>query len=178
MSLKHKERITFILLIVFFLAGIKLFVQQNETKRPNLLFIMTDQQRFDALSYAGNTVLETPNMDRIAREGAFFENAHTQMAVCTPARASILTGHTVENTKMISNRVAYDGPKTGIMPTKTYDEILDAQGYHCEYYGKWHTPTFRAKIYKNPITVAGRSESELGPGKKEAYLNYDYTLLI
>lgn len=145
---------------------------EGEKKRPNLLFIMTDQQRFDALSFAGNNILETPNMDRLAKEGVFFKNAYTQCAVCTPARASILTGYTVANTKVISNKVAYVAEETGIMPMKTYDEVLDENGYSCEYYGKWHTPTFRAKVYQNPVTVAGKSKSELGPGKKAAYLNY------
>lgn len=145
---------------------------QKKEKRPNLLFIMTDQQRFDALSYAGNTVLHTPNMDRLAKEGVFFKNAHTQMAVCTPARASLLTGHTVENTKIISNKLAYNSIDTGIMPMKTYDEILSENGYSCSYFGKWHTPTFHATVYQNPVTVAGKSKSELGPGKKAAYLEY------
>ena len=172
MSIKNKTTLVYSLLVIFFLNGLYVFAQQSGKKPPNLLFIMTDQQRFDALSYAGNSILNTPNLDRLAREGAYFENAYTQMAVCTPARAAILTGHTVENTKVYSNKVAYNGPETGIMPMKTYDEILDENGYHCEYYGKWHTPTFHAKIYNNPVTVAGRSKSELGPGKKEAYLNY------
>ncbi len=144
----------------------------KEKKRPNLLFIMTDQQRFDALSYAGNKILYTPNMDRIAKEGVYFKNAHTQCAVCTPARASMLTGCSVANTKVISNKLAYVEKETGIMPMPTYDEILSANGYDCEYYGKWHTPTFRAKIYNNAVTVAGKSESELGPGKKAVYLSF------
>ncbi len=146
--------------------------QADEKQLPNLLFIMTDQQRFDAMSYAGNTVLETPNMDRLAREGVFFRNAYTQCAVCTPARAAMLTGRTVANTKVISNSLAYEPEESGIMPMKTYDELLADIGYECEYYGKWHTPTFRARIYNNPVTVAGRSKSELGPGKKTEYMHY------
>jgi hypothetical protein len=67
---------------------------RGQTAKPNLLFLVTDQQRFDALSYAGNKILHTPNMDRLAVEGAWFENAYTQCAVCTPARASMLTGYT------------------------------------------------------------------------------------
>ena len=144
----------------------------HEKKPPNLLFIMTDQQRFDAMSCAGNTALETPNMDRLAKEGVYFKNAYTQCAVCTPARAAMLTGMTVANTKVISNRLAYEPEDSGIMPMKTYDEILVDHGYEAEYYGKWHTPTFRAKVYNNPVTVAGRSKSELGPGKKAVYLSY------
>jgi len=144
----------------------------NSEKPPNLLFIMTDQQRFDALSYAGNKILNTPNMDRLAREGAWFENAYTQCAVCAPARASMLTGHTAANTKVISNKQAYVPEETGVMPMKTYDEILSENGYEFEYYGKWHTPTFRGRIYNNPVTAAGIRKTELGPGKKAAYLKY------
>jgi arylsulfatase A-like enzyme len=163
-----------LLFLAIFFLSITSSAQDNtiEKKPPNLLFIITDQQRFDALSYAGNTVLKTPNMDRLAREGVYFENAYTQMAVCTPARASILTGHTVENTKMTTNKVAYNGRETGIMPQKTFDEILNENGYECEYYGKWHNPTFHATVYNNPVTVAGKSKSELGPGKKAAYQTY------
>jgi len=144
----------------------------NKSSKPNLLFIMTDQQRFDALSYAGNDILNTSNMDRLAREGAWFENTHTQCAVCVPARASMLTGHTAANTKVISNRQAYVPEDTGVMPMKTYDEILSENEYECEYYGKWHTPVYRARVYNNPVTAAGIHKTELGPGKKAAYLKY------
>lgn len=140
--------------------------------KPNLLFIMTDQQRFDALSYSGNKILHTPHMDRIARQGAWFENAHTQCAVCGPARAAMLTGYTVANNKVITNKKAYLPEEDGIMPMKTYDEILAENGYECEYYGKWHSPTFRANIYNNPVTMAGIHKTELGPGHKEAYMQY------
>ena len=133
---------------------------------------MTDQQRFDALSYAGNKILYTPHMDRLAREGVWFENAHTQCAVSVPARASMLTGHTVANTKVISNKLAYVPEDTGVMPMETYDEILRENGYECEYYGKWHAPVFRARVYNNPVTAAGIHKTDLGPGKKAAYLSY------
>jgi arylsulfatase A-like enzyme len=145
---------------------------ESKSRKPNLLFIMTDQQRFDALSYAGNNILHTPNMDRIAREGAWFENTHTQCAVCVPARASMLTGHTVANTRVISNKQAYVPEDTGVMPMETYDEIPSENEYECEYYGKWHTPVYRARIYNNPVTAAGIHKTELGPGKKAAYLKY------
>ncbi|MDX1472495.1 MAG: sulfatase-like hydrolase/transferase, partial [Flavobacteriaceae bacterium] len=96
---------------------------QNDT--PNLLFIMTDQHRFDALSMAGNTVLETPNLDRLAKEGAFFTNAYTQAAVCAPARATLLTGHTIENTGLRTNELAKKATEnSGIMPQITFDEVL------------------------------------------------------
>lgn len=174
-STKNILRYLALIALLVFGNAVSVFSKElpgEKKQRSNLLFIMTDQQRYDALSYAGNKILYTPNMDRIAKEGVWFQNAHTQCAVCTPARASILTGYTVANTKVISNEVAYVDEETRIMPMKTYDEILSENGYECEYYGKWHTPTFRARVYNNPVTVAGKSKSELGPGKKAVYLSF------
>ena len=133
----------------------------QENDPPNLIFIMTDQQRFDALSYAGNTVLKTPNMDRLAHEGVFFSNAYTQCAVCGPARASILTGTSLQNNGVINNQLAYEPEESGVMPMNTFDEVLAEYGYICEYYGKWHAPTFRGRVYNNPVMIAGRASSEV-----------------
>ncbi|MDP2059735.1 MAG: sulfatase-like hydrolase/transferase, partial [Flavobacteriaceae bacterium] len=108
-----------------------------KNKKPNLLFIMTDQQRFDALSIAGNQVLKTPNLDRLAKQGAWFRNAYTQCAVCAPARASMLTGRTVENHGVLTNSLAESIKSSGIMAMPTYDELLSENGYNCEYHGKW-----------------------------------------
>lgn len=138
-------------------------------RKPNLLFILTDQQRYDALSIAGNTVLKTPNIDRIGREGAFFEICNTQCAVCGPARASLLTGRTVENTQVRTNMDADDGRG---MPMPTYDELLADQGYAAVYHGKWHTPLHRALKYRNAVTPAGSAEWERGLGMSPDYLRY------
>ncbi len=141
--------------------------------KPNLLFIMTDQQRSDALSIAGNTVLETPNLDRLAKQGAYFKNAYTPCAVCAPARSSILTGHTVENTGMKTNDRAYYVKEEGLMTMPTFDEILAGVGYHCEYYGKWHSKSSHTDIYKNPVKAAKNGRSIFGHGgQKYVWLDY------
>lgn len=141
--------------------------------KPNLLFIMTDQQRSDALSIAGNTVLETPNLDRLAKQGAYFKNAYSPCAVCCPARSSILTGHTVENTKMKTNDRAYYPEEKGLMTMPTFDEILTDEGYHCEYYGKWHSKSSHTDIYKNPVKAAKNGRSIFGHGgQKYVWLDY------
>jgi arylsulfatase A-like enzyme len=139
--------------------------------RKNLLFIITDQQRYDALSIAGNTVLETPNLDRLGRQGAYFENAYSACAVCAPARSSILTGYTVENTGMRRNDRAYYYNEEAVMTMPTFDEILNEKGYHCEYYGKWHSQTSHTEVYRNPKQAAknGRSVFEHG-GQKFVHL--------
>ena len=143
------------------------------SRKKNLLFIMTDQQRYDALSIAGNKVLETPNLDRLAQQGAWFKNAYTPCAVCAPARSSILTGHTVEHTGMKTNSRAYHFKEEGLMTMPTFDEILTREGYHCEYYGKWHSQTSHTAIYKNPKQASknGHSVFDHG-GQNHVYMDY------
>ncbi len=137
--------------------------------RPNLLFIMTDQQRWDALSLAGNAILHTPSMDRIGREGAYFELCNSPCPVCGPARSSMLAGCTVENTQVRTNM---DADVAGRMPMPSYDEILADQGYATEYYGKWHAPLGRALKYDNTVTPAGVARWEHGPGMSPDYQDY------
>lgn len=60
--------------------------------RPNILFIMTDQQRYDQMGYTSDGFFETPNLDRLARNGVIFDNAYSTSTVCVPARTSLLTG--------------------------------------------------------------------------------------
>jgi arylsulfatase A-like enzyme len=130
--------------------------------KPNLLFIMTDQQRSDALSIAGNTILETSNLDRLAKQGAYFKNAYTPCAVCAPARSSILTGHTVENTGMKTNDRAYYLEEEGLMTMPTFDEILADKGYHCEYYGKWYSKSAHTDIYGEKRRKEGQEKRPNG----------------
>lgn len=146
-------------------------------QKKNLLFIMTDQQRFDALSRAGNTVIKTPNLDRLAQSGVYFKNAYAPCAVCGPSRASILTGCTVENTGVFSNSQTYSYKDESVMTMPTFDEILNHVGYRCEYYGKWHTITSKGDIYQNPrLTVSGgRSIFDSG-GAARSFRDYLSTL--
>ncbi|HYW78656.1 MAG TPA: sulfatase-like hydrolase/transferase, partial [Thermoguttaceae bacterium] len=122
---------------------------EDPTNRPvNLLFIMTDQQRFDAMSCSGNRVLKTPNLDRLAREGVRFSNAYSSCPVCVPARAVILTGHSIESVGVRTNgeQNREDGPD---LPT--FDTVLLGNGYRGEYHGKWHTPYKFALNYTRPV---------------------------
>ncbi len=118
-------------------------------KRPiNLLFIITDQQRWDALGCMGNTVLKTPNLDRLAREGARFTNFYTACPVCVPARTSILTGHTNEANAVAGNN---DIDKPDAAPFLSFDQILLRSGYKGEYHGKYHSPYKLAFDYTEPV---------------------------
>lgn len=164
---QNKIRLNLVLIGTGLAGGSSL--QAAETSRPNLLFIMTDQQRWDTLSLAGNTILSTPNIDRIGRQGAFFKLCNSQCPVCGPARTSMLTGRSVENSQVRTNMDADDGAGA---PMQTYDEILADLGYETEYYGKWHSPLHRARKYRNPVTPAAAHEWELGPGLSKQYADY------
>ena len=105
-------------------AGIPGLLQGAEPA-PNLLVIMTDQQRFDAVSCAGNGILQTPHVDRLAREGAMFQTAITPCPVCVPARTSILTGKSMSGTHVTGNAFATD---TELDCGPSFDNILSQRG--------------------------------------------------
>ena len=148
------RRIIFASVCVVFLATIGLSCARSEKENmPNLLFIMTDQQRADALGFAGNNLIRTPNLDRLGEQGASFKNAYTQCAVCAPARAAILTGHTIENNGVRTNSIWRDEPDVELMTMPTFDEILYENGYTCEYFGKWHCPEEPTKVYSEFVTL-------------------------
>ena len=99
--------------------------------RPNILVVLTDQQRLDSMAAYGNRWIETPNMDALAARSVVFENTYCTQPVCTPARASIMTGLYPHATGVVRNgiRLPDDTPSLGeLMP----DE------YHNAYMGKWH----------------------------------------
>ena len=127
----------------------------------NLLFLMTDQQRFDAMSCAGNGVIKTPNLDRLAAGGVRFAKAYTCCPVCVPARTTILTGHSPESNKVLSNQ---DLDRTDVPHLPTFDQVLLRNGYHGEYHGKWHSPYQFALDYSRPVRWStGRKQP---PGSK------------
>lgn len=162
-------------LLVICLWGCQPKPEKSTSKDPNLLFIITDQQRYDALSIAGNDILKTPNLDKLAKSGAYFTNAYTPCAVCAPARASFLTGRTVENHGIVNNDLANgtNAIEADVMQMPTMDEILTDRGYVSEYYGKWHSPEFHSKVYQNPKLVTSNGESIFAHGG-QGRLHRDY----
>lgn len=104
----------------------------NTAGRPNILLIMTDQQRWDSLGCTGQKAIKTPNIDRLAAEGALFEQCYTPNPICTPARASLFTGK-----HMLGHGVTrlYD-----VLPNDEilFTEYLRRAGYHTALFGKLH----------------------------------------
>lgn len=108
---------------------------QPQEKRPNLLFILGEGQRADALSLAGNPLLRTPNMDRIGREGAWFKNSFCTNSLCAPARATVLTGLYSHMTGALDNT----HPKVPLpADIPLFTDLLHQAGYEVAIVGKVH----------------------------------------
>ncbi len=127
---------------------------------------MTDQHRFDALSCAGNPILSTPNIDRLAREGAMFRTAMTACPVCVPARTSMLTGKSFANSRVYDNQANQDRERD---PGPSFDNLLHERGYRSQYYGKWHSPYRMAETYDNKVAGIGLQGV---PAERQQYLAY------
>jgi len=123
-------------------------ISAQKKNAPNILIIMTDQQRWDALRYSGaNNIIQTPNLDKLAASGAYFSQACSPCPVSGPARTSILTGRLTESTGIHTNM---DSDNNKACDFKTFDQILVENGYVAEYYGKFHSPDYMANCYSNP----------------------------
>jgi arylsulfatase A-like enzyme len=99
--------------------------------RPNILFIMSDDHAAHAMSCYGSRVNRTPNMDRIAEEGALLSNCFCTNSICTPSRATILTGKYPH----INGAITFNAPDP-VHPT--FPQILRREGYYTAMIGKWH----------------------------------------
>src|SRR6056297_1304275 len=100
--------------------------------RPNVLFILTDDQRYDALSCMGHPHLKTPNIDRLADEGLLFKNHFCTTSLCSPSRASILSGLYAHAHGVVNNFTEYPAEMV------SFPMRLQDTGYKTAYVGKWH----------------------------------------
>ena len=108
---------------------------------PNVLILLADQLRYDALSCNGAAVCRTPAMDSVGAAGVRFANAFTPIALCTPARASLLTGRYPHNHRQLSNMGNFNGVfDEQLTGQPTLFSRLAAAGYRVGYAGKWHLP--------------------------------------
>jgi arylsulfatase len=101
-------------------------------KQPNILWICTDQQRFDTLGCYGNEWVRTPNIDKLAAEGVLFDRAFSQSPVCTPSRSSFMTGRYPRTTRCRANGQAIPDDE------KLISRLLADEGYTCGLAGKLH----------------------------------------
>ena len=106
----------------------------REAPRPNVVVILVDDLRWDDIAVAGHPFVQTPNIDRLAREGARFLNAFAATPLCSPSRASILTGQHIHNNGIIDN-TSRDSASHRL---PTFAIPLQAAGYRTGFFGKWH----------------------------------------
>lgn len=100
--------------------------------QPNILWLCTDQQRYDTIHALGNSRINTPNIDRLIAEGVSFDRAYSQSPVCTPSRASFMTGRYPRTTRCRQNGQAM--PPDEILVSKLFSDA----GYRCGLAGKLH----------------------------------------
>jgi N-acetylglucosamine-6-sulfatase len=110
----------------------KSFNKQN--KMPNIIFILGDNHQYRTMGCGGHPFVKTPGMDRLAREGVMFDNTFSTTPLCSPSRASILTGTYAHKHGVKNNHT----PWTGTLPT--FLENLSQHGYATAFIGKWHMP--------------------------------------
>ena len=120
-------------LIVLFLSNCK---SDNATNAPvpNVIVILVDDMRWDEFGLGGHNYIQTPNIDRVAKEGANFQNVFTTTPLCSPSRASFLTGLYAHTNGIIDNQARNEQSHK----LETFPKVLNAAGYETAFIGKWH----------------------------------------
>ena len=105
----------------------------NKPTRPNIIFLLADDQRWDAVGFAGNSIIKTPNIDALAGEGVAFRNAYVTTPVCAISRASIFTGQYARRHGILDFTTDFSPAQL----QQTYPALLHAAGYRTGFVGKF-----------------------------------------
>ena len=143
--MNNSTRITLLAGLVF-LLGIGSSVAQTKTKHPNIIFLLSDDQRADTIAAWGNKNISTPNLDGLVSEGISFTNTYCmgglQGAVCVPSRAMMMTGKTLFRVK------------ENLADEMTWPQTFAQNGYATFGIGKWHnTPPSYIKTFQEGKAV-------------------------
>lgn len=158
---------------------------QKKIETPNLVFIMADQWRGQAIGCLGLEPVQTPNLDRLASEGVYFTDAISSYPVSSPARGMLMTGMYPTNSKVTGNCNSATAPYHVELPTEArcWSDVLKDQGYELGYIGKWHLDAPHQPYidtYNNKGKIAWNEwcpkERRHGFSYWIAYGTYDYHL--
>lgn len=157
---------------LFKLLLLLFFAVSTAHAQHNIVFILIDDQRFDALSCMGHPFLQTPHIDQLAAEGVIFDRAYVTTALCSPSRASILSSRYAHQHGVLDNNTEMDAD----LPT--FPRLLQEAGYETAFIGKWHMGgasaeprpgfdrwvSFRGQgVYKNPsLNIDGEETKQEG----------------
>jgi len=126
------KNIWYIAFLSAFLISCTSDQSENLAGRPNIIFIMSDDHAYQAISAYNSELIQTPNIDRIADQGIKFTKSFVTNSICAPSRAVILTGKFSHLNGITGNSAAFDGSQ------ETFPKILQRNGYQTAMIGKWH----------------------------------------
>ena len=131
---------TSLVLIILYVSNLscregKARQEPDAAEQPNIIFIMSDDHANKAISTYDSTLINTPNIDRLAQEGMLFTNANVTNSLCAPSRAVMLTGKYSHENGLRDNRDTFNGDQM------TWIKLLQKEGYFTSIVGKWHLKT-------------------------------------
>jgi len=125
-------RLTLLFLSCWLFACSDYAKKEMQDTRPNILFIMSDDHAYQAISAYGSKLISTPNIDRLAKKGMRFDRAFVTNSICAPSRAVALTGQFSHLNGVLDNRLPFDSTQV------TFPKLLQSAGYQTAVIGKWH----------------------------------------
>jgi len=146
-----------------------LYAKAAPGDRPNIIFIMADDHASHALSCYGSAINQTPNLDRLAKEGMRFNNCFCTNSICAPSRAVILTGKYSHLNGVIDNLKRFDGGQV------TFPKLLQQAGYETAMIGKWHLKSHPTGFdYWNVLPGQGKYHNPqfIEMGQRKKYTGY------
>ncbi|MFW9973418.1 MAG: sulfatase-like hydrolase/transferase, partial [Candidatus Odinarchaeota archaeon] len=133
---------------------------------PNIIFILSDQQRYDTLGCYGQELDITPNLDKMAKEGVLFEHAFTNQPLCGPARSIIQTGKYATQTGCYRNGIALP------ITNKNISNYFSKKGYDVAYIGKWHLASNTGRSKDFDLKRMNYSTKPVPPELRGGYKDY------
>ncbi|TKG96404.1 DUF4976 domain-containing protein [Puteibacter caeruleilacunae] len=169
-------RILLSLIIAIFCCGLSFGQSAQKDSCANLLIIFPDQMRGSAMGFRGEEPVQTPNLDQLAKDGIVLTNAVSNFPICSPARASLMSGKYPQSHGLIQNCNSYSG-KLGYefsVEEECWSDVLNKAGYELGYIGKWHLDNPHEPYLDFYNNKGFKKWNEWTPPEKRHGFNYWY----